>query len=155
MATIPSMKEWSEAEFRARVDARIAQLGQAETTLLRDGGHTGDEIRKIPKRGRRVDTLYRIADALKWTIGQAIGIQDPTLYLERESEIDPTKLARALSIAEDTIGDNPEGRRVDVLARASSLVYSVLSERESEGKSLDDEEARSLIEALLRRFFSK
>lgn len=149
------MREWSEADFQARVQARIRQLGQPETTLLRQAGLSGDEIRKAPKRGRRIDTVLGIARALKWTVGQAIGIQDPTLFLDQEREIDPAKLARALSLAEETIGDNPEGRRVSVLADVASLVYSVLSERESDGLPLDDDEARALIASLLRKVFAK
>lgn len=149
------MKPWSEKEFQTRVLARLAQIGKAEFTALRDAGGTGDEIRKIPKRGRRIDTVLIIARACQWTVGQAMGIQDPTLFLDREREIDPRKLTRALTIAEDVLGDNPEGQTPDILSDAASLVYSVLSEREAEGKSLDDDEARSVIESLLRRFFTK
>jgi hypothetical protein len=47
------MQDWSEGDFQARVNARIEQLGKPETTLLRNAGLTGDEIRKIPKRARR------------------------------------------------------------------------------------------------------
>ena len=155
IAKMQSMQDWSEPDFQARVSARIEQLGDKETTLLRAAGLTGDEIRKIPKRGRRIDTILGIAKALKWTVGQALGIQDPTLFLDREREIDPTKLALALSLAEDTIGDNPGGERVGVVADAASLVYSVLSEREASGQPLDNEEARALISSLLRRFFAK
>jgi hypothetical protein len=149
------MNVWSESDFKARIQARLKQLGMRESTVLKRAGLKGDEIRKQPKRGRRVDTVFGIAQALQWTVGQAIGIQDPSLFLGREREIDPTKLARALSIAEDVIGDNPEGQSVETLADMASLVYSVLSERESDGKSLDDPEARSVIESLLRRAFTK
>lgn len=154
MPTILDMKDWSETEFQDRVVARVKQLGKPETTLLREAGLTGDEIRKVPKRGRRIDTVLGIARALQWTVGQAIGVQDPTLFLDREREIDPTKLARALALAEDAIGENRPGDAA-TLADAASLVYSVLSERESAGVSLDDGEARAVIESLLRRFFAK
>lgn len=150
-----NMRDWSEVDFQARVEARIKQLGGKETTLLRAAGLSGDEIRKVPKRGRRIDTLLGIAKALQWTVGQAIGVHDPALFLEREREIDPTKLARALSIAEDTVGDNPGGERIGVIADAASLVYSVLSEREANGEPLDDESAKAVISSLLRRFFAK
>jgi hypothetical protein len=146
-------KEWSEADFQARVEARIAQLGEPETTLLRRAGLTGDEIRKAPKRGRRIDTVIRIARALRWTVGQALGLQDPTLFLDRELEIDPKKLGLALAIAEDVIGENPEGRSAATLADVASLVYSVLSERESGGLSIDSDVMRSVIESILRRGF--
>jgi hypothetical protein len=147
--------EWSEAEFQARVKARLEQLGKPESTALIEAGGTGDEIRKLPKRGRRIDTVFLIARACRWTIGQALGIQDPARFFDREREIDPRKLSRAFVIAEQAIGDNPEGQRPDKLAEAASLVYSVLSEREAGGKSLDDGEARLVIESLLRRFFPK
>jgi hypothetical protein len=149
------MRGWSESEFQDRVRARIAQLGEPETTLLRRAGLSGDEIRKIPKRGRRVDTVVAIAHALKWTVGQAVGLQDPTLFLDREREIDPRKLTMALEIAEDVIGENPEGDRIGVLADVASLVYSVISEREAEGDPIDGETIRSVVKATLRRIGSR
>lgn len=153
------MRNWSETEFQKRVDARVLQLnartGKTEHGLLIEAGLKGDEIRKEAKRARRMDTLAGIARALQWTMGQAIGIQDPTLFLEREREIDPTKLARALRMAEEAIGDNPEGDRLATVANVASLVYSTLSEREAAGKSVDDEEARELLRSMLRHFFTK
>lgn len=152
----PMVRDWSENEFQARVVARIAQLGKPESTLLKAAGLTGDEIRKVPKRGRRIDTVLGIARALNWTIGQAIGIQDPTLFLGREREVDPKKLALSLSLADEIVGDNPTGGRdVQVVADAASLVYSVLSEREAAGKSIDDSEVREAIGSLLRRSFAR
>jgi hypothetical protein len=149
------MLEWSEKEFQARVTARLKQLGTTETAALRAVGGTGDEIRKTAKRGRRIDTILLIAHALKWTLGQALGLQDPTAFYDRDLAVDPRKLARAWAIAEEAIGDNPEGQKVEVLAEASSLIYSVLSEREASGESLDDVGARSAVASLLRRFFAK
>jgi hypothetical protein len=147
------MKNWSETDFQARVEARIAQLGETETTLLRRAGLTGDEIRKSPKRGRRIDTVIGIARALRWTVGQALGLQDPTLFLDRELEVDPKKLSLALAIAEDVIGENPEGRSAAALADIASLVYSIISEREASGLPIDADVIRSVIESILRRGF--
>lgn len=151
MSPIRGMKEWSESDFQARIDARIAQLGEPEATLLRRADLTGDEIRKVPKRARRMDTIVGIARALRWTLGQALGLQDPTLFLDRDREIDPAKLALALEIADDVIGDNPEGNRLNVLADIASLVYSVISEREADGLPADVETVRSVLDAVLRR----
>jgi hypothetical protein len=150
-ARIERMKAWSEPEFQARVAARVAQLGEPEATLLRRAGLSGDEIRKEPKRARRIDTVVGIARALRWTLGQALGLQDPTLFLDRDLEIDPKKLNLALEIAEDVIGDNPEGNRIGALADVASLVYSVLSERAAEGLPIDDATMRSVLESTLRR----
>ncbi len=149
------VKEWSEPEFQARVAARVAQLGEPEATLLRRVGLSGDEIRKEAKRGRRIDTVVGIARALRWTLGQALGLQDPMLFLDRDLEIDPKKLTLALEIAEAVIGDNPEGQRIGAVADVASLVYSVLSEREAEGLPIDDETMRSVLESTLRRGFPR
>lgn len=150
-----AMPTWSEEDFQRRVEARIAQLGVTETRLLRGKGFTGDEIRTVAKQGRRIDTIAKIATALQWTLGQAIGIHDPTLFLDREREIDPTKLARSLSIAEDAVGDYTAEDRLTLVADAASLVYSVLAEREAAGRPLSDDESAAVIESLLRRFFAK
>jgi hypothetical protein len=145
------MEGWSEADFQARVRARIAQLGESESTLLRRAGLTGDEIRKIPKHGRRIDTVIAIARALHWTVGQALGIQDPALF-HSEREIDPKKLALALETAKNVIGDNLEQNRVQVLADVACLVYSILSEREAQGLPINESDAvRAVIESTLRR----
>lgn len=147
------MVNWSENDFQSRVRARIAQLGEPESTLLRRVGLSGDEIRKIPKRGRRIDTVLGIARALHWTAGQALGIQDPTLFLDREREIDARKLALALEMAEAVVGDNSEGSRIGAIADVASLVYSVISEREALGLPIDESTMRSVLASLLRRGF--
>jgi len=141
---------WSETEFQKRVEARIVQLGRTENALLREAGLSGDEIRKVPKRGRRIDTIVGIARALNWTMGQALGIQDPTLFLEREREIDPAKLDRALTIAENVVNAHPGPVRSGAFADIVSLVYSFVSEQEALGRPLDEEALTSL----LRRSFS-
>ena len=146
------MMDWSESDFRDRIEARIRQLGLPETTLLKAAGLSGDEIRKTPKRGRRIDTIVGIARALRWTLGQAIGIQDPTLFLDREREIDPARLAKALEIVDQAL----DGAEVpaNVLADAASLVYSTLAEAEANGCPPDHEQSRQLIESLVRRVYT-
>lgn len=149
------MKDWSEVDFQARVEARVKQLGVPEATLLRGVGLSGDEIRKMPKRGRRVDTVLGIAKALKWTMGQALGTTDPTLFLERDRDVDPARLMMALRIAEDIVGDNPEGRSPAVIADVASLVYSVIRERDEAGLPVECDVIRSIVSATLRRLFPK
>ena len=58
------MPMWSEEDFQRRAEARITQLKGNETGLLRGAGLSGDEIRKAPKRGRRIDTIA--AFGRKW-----------------------------------------------------------------------------------------
>jgi len=148
------IKDWSETEFLERVHARVRQLGKPESRLLKDADGTGDEIRKVPKHGRQVATLVIIARALRWTLGQAMGTQDPTAFFDRELEVDPRKLTLALSIAEELLRDEKPRTAAD-LANATSRIYSVFADREARGLPLDDAEARALIESLMRRLLAK
>lgn len=152
---LAGVMDWSEADFQARVEARVKQLGIPEATLLRSVGLSGDEIRKVPKRGRRIDTVVGIAKALRWTMGQALGTTDPTLFLERDRDIDPAKLMMALRIAEDIVGDNPEGRSPAVVADVASLVYSLIRERAEAGLPVECDVVRSIVSATLRRVFPR
>lgn len=154
LAKMAAMREWSETRFKERVQARLEQLGQPKIKpLLIAAGGKGDEIRKDPKRARRMDTIFLIAKALKWTVGQAVGIQDPTLFLDSERELDPAKLALAMQMADEIVGENDPGW--ESVADLTSSVYSVLSDREAEGLSLDTDEVRSMLGSIFRRFLNK
>lgn len=138
----------------ARVAARIEQLGIKETTALKLAGLTGDEIRTRRKRGPRIDTIMNIAKALRWTLGQAVGLQDPMLFLDREVSIDPTKLAQAMQITQKMIGERTDIPLGD-MAEAVSLVYSTLSDFEVAGVSVEGSAAEVAIDSMLRRLFAK
>lgn len=67
---------WSEDEFRARVTARAAELGETINSLLERAGVL-EAFRKTPSSGRRIDTLEKIAQACKWSLAEVMGFSEP------------------------------------------------------------------------------
>ncbi len=135
--------EWSEEAFLQRVRARVAELGQAESALLRAAGLTDSLIRKVPGRARRMDSVAAIARALDWTLAEAIGVE-PT------ARVDRSMLRTALLVAEKKV-PRRAADRVEVVCRAAALFYEILTERKEGGQPVpDDAEALALADALIR-----
>jgi hypothetical protein len=135
--------EWSEEAFLERVRRRVAQLGKAESALLRAAGVSQDLIRKVPDHGRRIDSVAAIARALDWTLAEAIGVQ-PIV------KADVSLLELALLAAERKVPGWLENR-TDAVCRAAALFYDILAERKESGKPLPDvAETLALADALVR-----
>ncbi len=135
--------EWSEEAFLERVRRRVAELGKAESALLREAGLDVSLIRKVPGRARRMDSIAAIARALDWTLADAIGVQ-PT------SRVDRSMLRTALLVAERKVPRRVADRD-EVVSRAAALFYEILAERKEGGEPVsDDAEALALADALIR-----
>jgi len=65
---------WSEDEFRARVEAKAAELGTTVRDIMREAGLAEDTLNKSPSQGRRIDTIFKIAAAAKMTKEEALGL---------------------------------------------------------------------------------
>lgn len=160
----PLPQLWDHAAWQKRIRDRLEQLGSPAQTLLRDVGGQSDEIRtqlnpKNKGSGPNINIIMRIAKALQWTIGQAVGTEDPTLMLangdqaseigKRKGQIDPQKLQWALCFVdqyyiETTGSDNRYIEKGPGYAEAVNVIYSLLSEEESEGRSPDPEQNPTL-----------
>lgn len=79
---------WSDKQFRQRIERRCQQLGRSQRDVLKAAGLTHDYLGTVPKYGRRVDIIEKLAAALDWTLAEALGL--PT-----RSAIDPVLLRRA------------------------------------------------------------
>ncbi len=135
--------EWSEEAFLERVRRRVAELGKAESALLREAGLEESLIRKVPGRARRMDSIASIARALDWSLADAIGVQ-PT------SRVDVELLRMAMLVAERKV-PRRAADRVLVVCQATALFYQILAERKEDGRSVPgDAEALALADALIR-----
>ena len=161
-APLPQL--WDHAAWQQRIRDRLEQLGSPAQTLLRDVGGQSDEIRtqlnpKNKGSGPNINIIMRIAKALQWTIGQAVGTEDPTLMPgneglaseidKRKGQLDPQKLQWALCFVdqyyiEATGSDNRYIEKSPGYAEAVNIIYSFLSEEESEGRSPDPEQNPTL-----------
>lgn len=139
---------WNQDAFARRVLARADQLNSTLEGLGKAAGGRGDALRKAiePKvQGPTAQTLLFVATALHWSIGQVMGVTDPSLDLRQEREVDPRKLRDAVRLVEVAKGDVvDEIRREMAYADAVSYAYAFLSRREAEGRPLDWSNAESL-----------
>jgi hypothetical protein len=148
--TISGMKPWDEEPLQRRIKARAAQFGKKPSRLLKDAGFGEDLLRKPPEQGRRIDSLEKIAIALKWSLGELLGIIDP----DRErTVIDPHKLEIALRLAVAVAGRNPlpQGLTKEVaVARIAADAYDAVSALERDRpEALKSEEALAVLASLL------
>jgi hypothetical protein len=135
--------EWSEEAFLERVRRRVAELGKAESVLLRDAGADISLIRKVPGRARRMDSIASIARALDWTLAEAIGVQSTP-------RVDVELLRIALVVAEKKVPRRAADRAL-VVCQAAALFYEILAERKEDGRPVpNDTEALALADALIR-----
>jgi hypothetical protein len=98
-ATLPDMPPWSEADIRKRIRDRLDELGMSLSALP-------DTLRKNAvegwKRGPTLGTLQTIADRLRLTLPQLLGIEPAAAGLT-----DPAILLQAIKITGNAIA--PEG----------------------------------------------
>lgn len=138
--------EWDEGAFQARVRARLEELGKSKTGALRDIDAGEDLLRREPKQGRRVDSLYKIARALDWTLVELLAIKPAV-----EARCDTQILEFAVRVAMERIprrlfgGDNPAA-----VAEAAALAYDYLVERAAEGVALDSRDVAAGVAALVK-----
>jgi hypothetical protein len=66
-----------EAELRARVAARAAELGYNLSQLLRRAGMSREFWNKKITAGHRLDTLIKLAEACDWSLAELLGVTPP------------------------------------------------------------------------------
>lgn len=124
---------WSEEAFRARLDARAAELGKPLRQLLIDGGLGHDTVDKIPTNSRLVSTLEKIATAVGWTLPEVMGLGVLAGLSVELSE-------KAFVIAERVLERAPaEVRTRQTLIRLHARLYDAMAARERDGRPVDDE----------------
>lgn len=139
-------KDWSEEEFLARIDARLAELGKSRSGALTQAGASADLIRKEPAYGRRIDSIITIARACDWTLAEALGITGLP---------DPDLLRISTALALRMI---PRRRMLLVrrgyeerIAEAVTTVYDYFARAAEEGTKVPDLRAgESIIKSLMR-----
>ena len=137
--------EWDEEAFQARVTARLAELGLTRNSALKGiDPRSVDLLRRKEGRGRRIDSLMKIAAALDWTLAEALGIQaDPA--------VDPFILEMAIAVAQEQIPRRLLGRaNPEAVARTAALAYDFLAQRAQRGEPVRDladaiDQARALV----------
>jgi hypothetical protein len=134
---------WSEEEFRRRADARAEELGVPLRKLLIDAGIGHDTLDKVPASGRRIDTLVKVAQALRWTLADVMGHN----MLGRISrELSAKAFVSAERILARLSGD---AQTRENLVQLHADIYDALAGRQRDGRPIDDETLRAYEEALI------
>jgi hypothetical protein len=137
---------WSDEEFRARVIARAAELGENLNMLL-DRAGAREAFQKKPATGRRIDTLEKIAEACKWTLAEAMGFSGPT---------NCDWLERAYAGAERVIAALPAWARTRrLLIEAQAYLYDEMRDHLQNGDPVDDKYLRACERTLIRAWAPK
>jgi hypothetical protein len=134
---------WSEDDFRKRADARAEELGTPLRKLLIDAGVGHDTLDKVPASGRRIDTLVKVAQALRWTLADVMG-HNMLGRISRELS------AKAFVSAERILARLPgEAQTRENLVQLHADIYDALAGRQRDGRPIDDETLRAYEEALI------
>ena len=65
---------WSEDDFRKRVEARALELGKSLARVQREAGVAEEYLRKVPRHGRNVAGIFKIANALDINPAELMGL---------------------------------------------------------------------------------
>ncbi len=128
---------WDEEAFQARImeRAKARGLGSARE-VMRKAGVSENTFDKSPgSSGRTYNIIEAIANAVGWTVAEAIG--------QGWSE---SLLEQAVEVALRAVGS----REPELLSEAIVSAYDVLMSRIAEGRAIDDS-ALSTLEASLRQ----
>lgn len=128
---------WSEEALRVRLEARAKEIGVPLRKLLADAGIGHDTIDKAPASGRRIDTLERVAVALRWTLADVMGF-NMLGRISRELS------AEAFASAEKILARLPSDANTrENLVQLHADIYDALVARQRDGRPFDDETLRA------------
>jgi hypothetical protein len=140
---------WSEEEFRKRIEGRAEEFGAPLRKLLADAGIAHDTIDKVPTSGRRIDTLERIAAALRWTLPDVMGF-NMLGRISRELS------AKAFVSAERVLAHlSSDAQTRENLVQLHADIYDALAARHRAGRPFDDETLRAWEEILIASWEGK
>jgi hypothetical protein len=138
----PEISPWrfSEERWVARLRARAAELGKPLGVLLTEAGMAPDALNKAPKHGRRLDTFERLAKVCEWSLGEAMGFEEP------ETAVD--LMVRALQITRRGLRKLPLNDQLE--GETIARVYDILAERRRRGLPIDDQVVGSVADAIAK-----
>jgi hypothetical protein len=99
-----------------------------------------DALSKAPKHGRRLDTFERLAKVCEWSLGEAMGFEEP------ETSVDLMVLALQITrrgLRGIPLTDQVEG---ETIAR----VYDVLAALRREGRPIDEREVATMVATIAK-----
>ncbi len=126
---------WSDQEFIERVERRSQEIGKPLAKVMRDARSSLDYLRHPAQTGRRIDKIIAIANALNWTLADALGLSPAPPKMV----IDNARLRRSIEAAVRVTGTGAPDS-AEVIADHATRIYRILSDREIQGRSVTDDE---------------
>lgn len=134
--------QWSDEGFCQRVVARCRELGKSQREILRQAQCAHDYLQTNPTHGRRIDRVWRIAEALECGVADILGI--PV-----NGQIEPDLLLIAYRAAQEAM---QAVQTVDDanFVRTMSIVYNQLLDRRAQGHDPRDPQFLQTLIGFLR-----
>jgi hypothetical protein len=136
---------WSETALKTRLANRAAELGTTVAQLAQQAGLQRDAFRndRLPKTGRRIDTLEALAVACQWSLAEVMGFE----VLNR---VQPHLLKDAFACAEQALEQvlSPQQQEA-VIWTVCARIYDILAKGERDGSPVDDAGKRLIVQMIV------
>lgn len=138
--------DWSEELFVERVTRLVQESGKTMTAVMRQSGLAADFLSHPARTGRRIDSIYRIANTLGVSVGDLLG--EPITQRMRGRKRVLASLTSTLQVVVEEYATNngpPELRRAEqklMLALAEGLA-AVLAAVEDDAPSPQNSRAEN------------
>lgn len=128
---------WSDTAFCERVVRRCEELGRSQRQVLKAAGVAHDYLQTTPAHGRRIDTVEKVAQALDWTLADALGlsvsgrIDGELLFYAHHDAQQATQIVQRIN--------------EDDFCQIQGAFYNLYLSRVADGQAIDDEYRAHLI----------
>lgn len=139
--------DWSEESFVARVTRLVEESGKSMTAVMRQSGLAGDFLSHPARTGRRIDSIYRIANTLGVSVGDLLG--EPITPRMRGRKRVLAALTSTLQVVVEEYATNngpPELRRAEqklMLALAEGLAAVLAAVEDDDAPSHQNSRAEN------------
>jgi hypothetical protein len=139
---------WSEETLRARLAARAAEMGKTVRAVLTEGGLSHDTIDKPVRRGRRIDTLVKIAAAFRLDLGDLLGVSHSPI----PNPISAPLLQMAYSVARRAFASELKSIPDEQLMLITARIYDVLAARRRNTQVIDENVLSTMVAMLASEY---
>lgn len=133
--------QWSDQGFCERVVKRCQEIGKSQRAVLREAQCAHDYLQTNPTHGRRIDRIWRIAEALELDVGVILG-------LPLTEQIDGKLLLTAYQATQEAM-QNAQSPNDATFVETMATVYNRLLARRAQGHDpFDPQYLEMMIEVL-------
>ena len=131
--------QWSDEEFRKRVEARALALGKTLGEVGREAGLAVEYFRKPPAHGRNIAGIYKIAKVLKIDPAELMGLRRSDEELAKVVTVAASIYFQLSNYPPDNFPGNADEIIPKAIAKALKLVRQEFA-REEAAKAAERQE---------------